>query len=164
MLLTLMSVWKKVAPQEKKVKKKSSNLQLKLRDPNPASFFISSLWVKVTGRTWACHDYWWLMTHVLTQRTQWSWIIIMTTQIPMSSAHWASSFLWYLSCQSLQPTHEWFIERKMSPHVVTRLICLTGTTVFHWIKRGSCELGAKLEDTQRELHICLSQLSVTGKR
>lgn len=158
-----MSVWTKVAPQ-KKVKKKSSNFFFKLHDLNPDSSFISYLWVKVTGMTWTCHDHQWLMTHSLTQWTQRSWIIIMTTQIPVSSARQGSSFLRYLSCQSPQPTHEWFIERKMSPHVVTRLICLTGTTVFHWIKRRNCEWGAKLEDRERELHFCLSQLSVMGKR
>lgn len=54
----------------------------------------------------------------------------MTTQKPVSSTDRDSFLLWYLPRQLPQAGHEWFIERKMTPHVVTRLICLTGTAAF----------------------------------
>lgn len=80
---------------------------------------------------------------------------------PASSTNYDSPFLFfpYLSCQLLQPEHEWFIERKMSPHVVTRLICLTGTAAFPWIQHRNAECGAALEAKEAALNVTLTFVS-----
>lgn len=143
-LLTLMSEWEKVAPQKEKFQRKSSNLLLKLPDSNLASSFISYLWAKVTGKTWTCHDYWRLMTHAIAQWTQRSWIIIMTTQIPVSSAH-QGSFFSLLSLVSIISTNTRMIHWEKNESTCGDTSNLSD---WHdWVsvnQTRNCERGAKL--------------------
>lgn len=163
-LLTLMSVWEEVAPQKKK------KFQRKLSKP-----LIKTTWLKSSFLLFLTFEQrsQGRLEHAMTTGGRWL-TTLHNERNDRGSLSWRHKyqcrqhikvpfFLCYLWCQSFQPTHEWFIERKMSPHVVTRLICLTGTTGFQWIKRGTVREAPNCK-IQREQHFCLSQLSVMEKR
>lgn len=59
----------------------------------------------------------------------------LTWQRTAHCPHWMKNSFFFFSlrhlfCQAARAGHEWFIERKMSPHVRTCLICLSGPAAF----------------------------------